>query len=406
MNTTSSCAASDESTDTHQAPLPPRQIEVLYNATYARVGGGLSYATSQVRALASEPDINLTVLTSPMNHEALSGLCAKAGAKCRLVRAPAVPLRWAWEQLMLPLVARRFDLLVCSGNFLPLVARTPTLLVLQTAALVGTGRHSASSVGKRLKVLLSHMSMRRADDLVVISGPLAAEVRSEPRLRGVDPVVIRSGTPPLVARTHAGLKADRSTTDQIVGPGPYLLSVAHDYPHKRLDDLGDLASCLGPASEVAGDGASGPASLPALRIVVVGSVSEDRRAAIRARARSGVDRLVFVGTYTDQKVIRALYTCADVAVTTSELEAWNFSIHEATSVGTRMVATDLPSHRELGDGRVHLYSTGDIEALAAAVTEALSRPEPAPWVPDWTWQDHGRAMAERIRHVAQAGTRR
>ncbi len=406
MTTTCSCGAHGHGPDRYQTLPPPRRIEVLYNATYARVGGGLSYVVNQVRALAAERDLRLTVLATPGNHEVLAEVCADVGATCRLVRTPSVPLRWAWEQLVLPSVARRFDVLVCSGNFTPLVARVPTLLVLQTVALVGPGRHHSAGIGKRLKVLLSHASMRRADDLVVISGPLAAEVRSEPGLRAVDPVVVHSGVPSVNERSEAERQADRSTVDQIAGPGPYLLSVAHDYAHKRLDDLGDLAARLGPLGTTSIAGARQPTVLQDLRVVVVGSVTDDRRAAIRERAGSGADRLVFVGTCNDQEVVRALYAAADVAVTTSELEAWNFSIHEATSQGTRMVATDLPAHRELGQDRVPLYPPGDVDALAAAVAQALSTPEPDPWVPDWTWRDHGRAVAERIRRLARSGARR
>jgi len=376
-------------------------VKVAYNATFARVGGGLSYVTDQIRALTAVAGIDLTVFAGPAGHEQLRTVCSEVGARFEPVRVPSTGLRFAWEQIVLPWRVRGHEVLVCPGNFCPLFIRTPTLLILQTSALVGAGRAHGAGAGKRLRVFLSHRSMISADRLVVISEPLATEVLSEPGLAHLTPVVVRSGVPAVATPSAGSRAADRATATAVVGPHPYVLSVAHDYEHKRLGDLGRLAARMGaPSPERDGDVSS------ELRIALVGDISERRQAEIRSTAGPGADRLVFVGVVTDADVVRALYASAAVAVTTSALEAWNFTIHEASSQGTPLVATDLPIHQELGGDHVHYYPVGDVDALAAATNAAAIAPRPDPWVPDWTWQRHGTELAALIRDLAGTGGER
>ena len=46
-------------------------MRLLSNASFARVGGGLTYVRAQLEALAAEPGVELTVISSPWNHDAL-----------------------------------------------------------------------------------------------------------------------------------------------------------------------------------------------------------------------------------------------------------------------------------------------------------------------------------------------
>ncbi|MBX3315016.1 MAG: glycosyltransferase [Actinobacteria bacterium] len=365
-------------------------MKVLANVMYAKVGGGLSYACNQVSALAREPDVDVELLVSPWNEEAFRTLGAVSDDALHLVKVPNVPTRFAWEQFVLPRWAARrgFDVVLNSGNFAPLVCGVPNVMVLQNPNFVGDGRIRAAGRGLpyRAKIGLSVAGMRRADAVVSVSDTLTEAIGSEPDLRHIDVVTVRSAGPPVEPD-----EIDRSAVTGLVGPDPYLVSVANDYPHKRLEDLGALVARL----------ADSTTAVPA-RVVLVGDIAEDRRAAIRARAGEHADRLVFLGSVGDRPVVSGLYRHAFAAVVTSEMESWGLTLPEAGARSCPVVATDLPAHREVAGDHVRYVEPGDLDAFVSALEAIVDEPRPAPWDIGRTWEDHGRELAAALRDVVDA----
>lgn len=365
-----------------------KTLRVLYNATYAKVGGGLSYSTRQLGSLAARDAVDITVLTSPWNHEALSEVCDQAtNLTPDLVRVPNAGARFVWEQTGLPVRARHHDVLVCPGNFAPLVSNRPVVVILQNPNYVGHGRRLPQNarLNRRLKIGLSHLSMRRADLVVAISHALDAEIAQEPSLTGIRRVTIRSGAPDV--RSDQGSPALAEEVVRLVGDGSYLLSVANDYPHKRLGDLARLARLL--------------PSRPTLpeRIVFVGDIDGARRDDLRVHAGSEADRLVFLGAVGDRPLVDQLYRQASVAVSTSELEAYPLTPQEAGSFGTKLVVTDIPPHREVTEGNASFFPVGDIDGLVAAIDKAMSAPDGS-WSIDSPWALHGDQLEAALRSMA------
>lgn len=361
-------------------------MKVLYNATFARVGGGLTYVVHQAEALAAVPGVDVTVLASPWNHEALVAGIASA-SDVRRVAVPNVAGRFVWEQVLLPLDARRHDVLLSAGNFGALVSPVPQVMVLQNANYVGHGRRlpQNASARRRAKIWQSHLSMRRADLVVAVSHSLRDEIRAEPTLRRVEVETVQSGAPPAdVEAAAAGADAVRA----LVGDEPYLVSVASDYAHKRLDDLARIVPALQQVPGVPG------------RVVFAGVVDEARQAELRSAAAPFGDRLVFLGAIADRGLLLALTRAAEASVSTSELEAFPLTPHEAGSVGTHLVISDIAPHREVADGRATFFPLGDTAALLDAVVSTVARPAPAPWSFDRTWAEHGRELAAVLQGVA------
>lgn len=370
----------------------PAAIRVLYNATAARVGGGLSYACAQIDALAAVDDIALTVVVAPWNRAPLEAAVGDR-ATVEPVRLPNVAVRYAWEQVWLPVLARRHDVLISPGNFGCLVSPVPQVVVLQNPLYVGHGRGigNATSWARRLKVALSHISMRRADLVVSISQSLTDEIRSEPRLAGAEVVTVRSGSPgPVEVGEGPSAREVTSAVDALVGSDPYLLSVSNDAPHKRLDDLAAFAATLEQC----------PDPVPR-RVVVVGAVSSERQARLRMLAGPSSDALTMVGSVSDRPVVLELYRRAAAAVSTSELEAWPLTLNEASSQGCPMVATDIPTHREVAEDRARYFPVGDLGAMAAQVEAALGEPRPAPSTHGVSWSEHGHLFAEHLRALSK-----
>jgi len=131
-------------------------------------------------------------------------------------------------------------------------------------------------------------------------------------------------------------------------------------------------------------------------LVVLGDGAE-RAGLERLAAELGV-RARFPGRVPAADVARWLRTAA-VVVSASELEAFGLTLLEAMTAGARVVASDLPAHREVAetwgaDDAVRLV--GDLAELPGAIRDQLARGLlPVAERPRWSWA----AMAERIAAV-------
>ena len=91
-------------------------MRVLVNALAAGPGGGGTYAQEQLAALGTSPDLDLTVLATGLTADGLREACP---ARVRILKQPArpLPVRLCYEQFILPLMARAYDIVYLTGNF-------------------------------------------------------------------------------------------------------------------------------------------------------------------------------------------------------------------------------------------------------------------------------------------------
>lgn len=360
---------------------------VAFNLMSARVGGGLTYAISQTRAfLEIWPHDRIVLLTSPWNDEALQ----------QALRHPTVRLsarsalhRYLIEQTLSPGLLRkeRIDVLYGIGNFLPLTpTRCRTVMTLQNPNYVGEGRRlrNNATVAEQARRVLSHASMKRADLVITISQSLESALRTERSLDGVKTRVILSGGP-----DWSNAASDPAISAQ-VGSAAFILSVANDYPHKRLDDL---------AQAFAMATASGN---HAMNLVFVGGIEPQRQQALRALAGGSMDQVIFLGSVRERGQIKWLYEHAWAAVSASELEAFPLTPAEAACLRCPLILTDIPPHLEVVPGAGLHFEKGDIPALAKHLAEVAAQGErgSAPsWAWPTTWLNNAHKLAEVLREV-------
>jgi glycosyltransferase involved in cell wall biosynthesis len=115
---------------------------------------------------------------------------------------------------------------------------------------------------------------------------------------------------------------------------------------------------------------------PTLHLLQVGG-------AWTAQQREQIDRLgissaVMQLSRQDRTVVAALYRRAALVLLTSEAEGFGLPILEALASGAIVVASDIPTFREVGAEAVTFCSPGDIAMWVHRVNCLLERPDEAP----------------------------
>ena len=201
--------------------------------------------------------------------------------------------------------------------------------------------------------------------------------------------------PPVLAASIAGAPLDpnaagqKSAASSELKASSYFLCVSTIEPRKNhtllLDVWKDLAKRWG-------DRAPG--------LVLVGkwgALSEDVRR--RIADDPGLGRLVKVNTAIDDKQLAPLMAGAVAVLQPSRAEGFGLPVCEALAMGTPVIASDLPSHREIAQGMALLLDPDDLASWSAAIDAAFDRPDGlearqaaarayrAP-----TWEDHFRKL--------------
>ncbi len=140
---------------------------------------------------------------------------------------------------------------------------------------------------------------------------------------------------------------------------PVVLAVSRLVPHKDHASLVMAAALVAakPLVRIIGEGPEAPRLVALARELGVG---------LELTGRVDADQVV------------AAYRQAHVVVAPSRFEGLGLSAIEAVACGTPAVASQIPSHREFLNGLVTFFPPGDVEALARAITDIVSRPRPAP----------------------------
>jgi glycosyltransferase involved in cell wall biosynthesis len=141
---------------------------------------------------------------------------------------------------------------------------------------------------------------------------------------------------------------------------PFVLAVGQVTPRKGFDVIAEAAARLGERCPP---------------VVLAGPDwwrSEDIR---RRIAEVDVHRRVRLLGPVDDGTLAALYRAATIVCHASRGEGFGMTCLEAMAFGAPVVATNLPSVRELSGGAVELVPVDDAEAMAAALRELLDDDE-------------------------------
>jgi len=307
-------------------------MRIAINAVAVRGGGGERYLLNIVKALVG--------MGSPHEFWVILGrwhgpLVASLPGKARAIVCDSVPrqswLRMGWEQAILPVLLRRWDidLLFAAYNNAVLLSHTPTVLLVHNAnpysrlaipwSIYGRARHVAlrglgllSSRVARTVVFVSHASARVMAPRLGIS---TSRVR-----------VVHHGWLSFGDSTEGESWLRREL------PACYVLAVSDLQPHKNLEVLLRAFERLVAEGAYPGD------------LVIVGGRREmsskyAERLLARCKESTCAERVHFVGDIPHH-MLPLVYRGADLFAFPSLEETFGFPLVEAMGEGIPVIAAD------------------------------------------------------------------
>lgn len=119
---------------------------------------------------------------------------------------------------------------------------------------------------------------------------------------------------------------------------------------------------------------------PNLRLVIIGITAQDTSNIHRLVETLGLRRNICFLEGLSEPELQWCYTRCEALVAPSLTEGFGLPVAEGLLAGCRIVCSDIPAHREVGNGRCRFVALGqDAEkAFAEAIVEALKYPKNPP----------------------------
>ena len=247
----------------------------------------------------------------------------------------------AWEQTVLPVLARRSDLVLGPANTAPLAGRNNVVMVYDVAPF--TDRWYSSGYARWHRFALPRLA-RRARLVITTSELVAGQIT---QLFDVDPG--RVGTVPLgVAERFAEPPGPGTLLERLGLDRPYVIAVGTDAPRKNLALLDRIAPTLADAG---------------LEVVLAGSTRT-----YMPRGRYGIRSLGYVA----EAHLPAVYAGARALAMPSLYEGFGLPCLEAMAAGTPVVAADRGALPETCGDAALLVDPDDEQGFATALLRAAA----------------------------------
>ncbi len=271
--------------------------------------------------------------------------------------------RWyGWrEQLLLPLLLRRFDLdLMHFPHFnVPLAYRKPFIVTVHDLILLKHPTTRATTLGPllfRLKFLVYRLvirsALKRAEAIITVSEAAKREIETAfPFTKQKRILVTYGACSPSFAAERQGQLSDRVAA--LVAP--FALYVGNAYPHKNLESLLEAFAAFRRRGH---DG---------YRLVLVGKDDYFYGRLAEEVRKKGIDtNVVFFGHASDQELAE-IYRKATFYVFPSLDEGFGLPPLEAMCNGLPVASSDASCMPEVLGDAAYYFDATDVEATAAAL---------------------------------------
>jgi glycosyltransferase involved in cell wall biosynthesis len=326
---------------------------ILVNALSMSQGGGRSYVVNLLRELRRDDrGFRFSLLATPDQLEGLD----VSGVEVETLRLPArpralrLPLRVLYEELVLPVRAGRFDLLYCVADVCPPVAMAPVVVLMRNLNIYD--RRFYDDARTRMLFRLARLGAPRARFAVFPSRAAADAIRRTIPIREERVAVVPYGV------SEASFQAAEPVRSEV----PYLFLPASPERHKNIETLIESLRFV---------------SDPRLELWIAGNSlldPEHTRALEALAARLGLTaRVRFLGPVPYAKLL-GYYRGAAAFVFPSLLESFGHPLLEAMIAGAPVIASDIPTFREIARDTALYFPPLDAKALAAQVDAVRADP--------------------------------
>lgn len=330
------------------------------------VGGTEVYLRNTLSAMAAlETEDTLVLFTNRENDSLLRQDLAKY-PKVEFhqlpCRAAVRPVRILMEQFLLPFAARKqsVDVLWSPGYTAPAVCRIPQAVTIHDLQYKSHPEDMKFSERLVLDALV-RTACRSCDAVITISLFSKQEILRYGFAKEKKIHAIPEGVAEHFAADLPGSENEKDK--KLAGMGvrkPYLLCVAHTYPHKNVDKLVEAFSLF---SE----------TFPH-HLVLVGKArrGEDKVTESLKKMRDPGKVIRLSGL--SEAELKLLYQCADVFILPSSYEGFGLPVLEAMMAGVPVVTSRMASLPELGGECVGYVDPPSPENLFQAINKVMGLP--------------------------------
>ncbi|WP_028584655.1 glycosyltransferase family 4 protein [Desulfogranum mediterraneum] len=328
------------------------------------VGGTETYLRETlVAALKTFPEVEFILFTNRENDELFRQICIDFAAVHFVnlnFNASNRPLRILLEQLKLPFVAKKYqlDLLWSPGYTAPFLSFYPqavTICDLQYKSYP----EDMSWLERCTLDLLVRGACRRCDLVLAISEFSRQEII---RYRFAAPEKVHTvllGVDETFAEDYSDEEKCITLTPLIDLDTPYILCVAHTYPHKKVDLLIDAFSDV-------------MDSLPH-NLVIVGRARRGEELVVKAVSScKDPSRVIRFMDGLPYRTLQLLYQSADMFVLPSAYEGFGLPVVEAMMAGVPVVTTQEASLKEVAGNKAFQVETISRKSLAEQIVLVAS----------------------------------
>ena len=356
------------------------------------VGGTETYLRETLKAAVNEyPDVDFILFTNRENHSLLSELFVrKVNVRCVCLqfKASIRPLRILLEQLLLPFVAKKHDLdiLWSPGYTAPFFSFCPQVVTVCDLQYKNFPE-DMNLLERAVLDFLVRGACRQCDAVLAISEfsrqellkhNFVNESKAYTHLLGVDPSF---GIP-------ISQDEKKQCLQQLSLDAPYILCVAHSYPHKRIDVLIEAFVKI-------------KDKIPHNLVVVGRPRRGEPRIKQALESIKEQDRYFRFSEGLPYRTLQILVQSADMFVLPSAYEGFGLPVVEAMLAGVPVITTNKGALKEIAENyafcveqitgqnfaekilKLALLAKEDRKSIVDAANQ---------WAKSFTWQKTSRKM--------------
>jgi len=365
------------------------------------VGGTEVYLRNTLSAMAAlETEDTLVLFTNRENDNLLRQDLAeypKVEFHQLPCRATIRPVRIVIEQFLLPFVASKqsVDVLWSPGYTAPAICRIPQAVTIHDLQYKSHPEDMKFSERLMLDVLV-RTACRSCDAVITISTFSKQEILRYGFAKDEKIHAIPEGVAEHFSADLPG--SENEKTKKLAGVGvqkPYLLCVAHTYPHKNVDKLVDAFSVFSK-------------TFPH-QLVLVGKARRGEDKVTESLKKNEDSSKVIRLSSLSEAELKLLYQGADVFILPSSYEGFGLPVLEAMMAGAPVITSRMASLPELGGECVEYVDTPSPENLCKAMNKVMTLPpkQRREWLTkarerarSFTWKRTGELTLRVLRDIA------